>query len=265
MPKIIYTQTKSGMEYAKWPGFSRRVEVNKGGITRMETRKVGQMQLGFVIDKENLIFFKETMGLYKFDPENQLCIELHVSDLPQYREKLDELRKEGHVNVQFGGSYLLDCLVTGIGYQQVLDSLYHKNRDRFYALLYYYTLTNGPSSGAMSWYEHNYVKYLYPLANPASQRVSEFLADVGMDENLRNFFLAHIKYVLKSTDEELCILVDSTGMPNKCNLPVTCVRRKNNHWLPGNSSCAKIHRYSCLLPTDQRKHCGYKYYHKYYG
>ena len=39
----------------------------------------------------------------------------------------------------------------------------------------------------------------------------------------RNFLLAHIKFVLETTDEELCVLIDSAGLPNKCDIPITRV------------------------------------------
>ena len=102
----------------------------------------------------------------------------------------------------------------------------YQNSDRLNAMLQYYLLANGTASAAETWYEFNYTKFLFPKANLAGQRISEFLSAIGKDENRRRFLMQHIRYLLKSTDEELCILVDSTGMPNKCRIPYT---RVSNH------------------------------------
>ena len=92
-----------------------------------------------------------------------------------------------------------------------------------YAMVQYYLLYHKAAYQAKEWYLHNYTKFLYPKANLASPRISEFLEALGSAENRRAYLLAHIPYLLKSTNDELCILVDSTGMPNKCDLEYTRV------------------------------------------
>lgn len=226
MPNIIYYSDRSGREFGTWPGISKRVSVIKNGVPSNEPRKTGQKRLGLVVDKEKLIFFKNGQGFYQFHPEDQSCTDVAPEDLPVYMQKTDARRRNKPVIVQFGGSYFLDCLIKGIDYNRVLESIAYQNMDRLYAMLDYYLLANGAASAAETWYEFNYAKFLYPKANLAGQRISEFYASIGTDENRRNFLLSHIKYLLKSTDEELCILVDSTGMPNKCRIPYT---RVSNH------------------------------------
>ena len=227
MPNISYQTDEHGREYAKWPGISKRVEIvhEDGSITK-EPRKVGQMQLGLVIIKEENIFYKNVEGFYRFNPDDQSMVDIPPSELPVYLQKTDLRRRNKPVIVLFGGSYFLDALLRGIRYDQVLLKIKYQNTDRLFSMIQYYLLSHGAASGAETWYEFNFTKFLYPKANLSSQRISDFYAAIGCDENRRNFLLAHIKYLLKSTNEELCILIDSTGVPNKCRIPYT---RVSNH------------------------------------
>ena len=61
------------------------------------------------------------------------------------------------------------------------------------------------------------------LSPQLCQRISDFLRSIGDPEVRRAFFLAHIQYLLEATDGELCVLIDSTGLPNKCDIPITRV------------------------------------------
>ena len=92
----------------------------------------------------------------------------------------------------------------------------------------YYLLTNTADMHADVWFENNYTKYLYPNANLYSQRISELYEQIGADSVRVGFLENHIRYVLKSTDDECCILLDSTGCQNACSVPITRVSRHEN-------------------------------------
>ena len=227
MPNIFYYTDSSGKEHARWPGSSKRITITRDDGTKVsKVTKVNQMHLGLVVNKEKLIFYTKNQGFYRFNPEDLSRTDVPPEDLSRYEGHLDARRREKPVIIQFGGAYFLDCLVKGIGYDQVIGSIQYQNSDRLNAMLQYYLLANGTASAAETWYEFNYTKFLFPKANLAGQRISEFLSAIGKDENRRRFLMQHIRYLLKSTDEELCILVDSTGMPNKCRIPYT---RVSNH------------------------------------
>ena len=226
MPNIFYYKDSSGREHARWPGSSKRIKVTRDGITTSKVTKVNQMHLGLVVNKEKLIFYTKDQGFYRFNPADLSRTDVPPAEISRYEGKTDGRMREKPVIIHFGGSYFLDCLVRGIGYNGVMDCIQYRNSDRLNAMLHYYLLANGAACGAETWHKFNYTKFLYPKANLASQRISEFHAAIGRDENRRRFLMQHIRYLLKSTDEELCILVDSTGMPNKCRIPYT---RVSNH------------------------------------
>ena len=212
---ISYRRNASGTLVGTWPGKSVRVG-NK-------ISKPDQIYLGKVIDKEKNIFWTRERGYFTFDPSTQTYGEPAKEDIPDADFKVDLKTKRNPVIVDFGDSFFLDSLISGIGYDEVLKSIPYQNRDTLYAMLFFYTLESEANVHAKSWYNQNYAKYLFPKANISSQRISDFLRSIGTPEVRRDFLLAHIKYLLESTDEELCVLIDSTGLPNKCDIPITRV------------------------------------------
>ena len=215
MINISYRRNASGTMVGTWPGKSVRV----GG----KISKPDQVYLGKVIDKRKNIFWTRERGYYTFDPATQAFGEPAKEDIPDPDFKADLRTKQTPVIVDFGDSFFLNSLIKGIGYDEILKSIAYQNHDTLYAMLFFYTLESEANVHAKSWYNQNYAKYLFPKANISSQRISDFLRSIGTPEVRRAFLLAHIKYLLESTDEELCVLIDSTGLPNKCDLPITRV------------------------------------------
>lgn len=221
MLKFVYFRDSSGRLCARWPGKSIFV---KG----VGPRKKGQRHLGLVINKEKNVFWNRTQGYFVFDPETETCHEPDPSDIPDANSLQPDGCKQQSppCYIDFGDAFFLDQLIHGIGYDKVIDKIIFGNRDTLYAMIQYYALEGKASIHANTWYRSSYASYLYPKANLSTQRISDFLKAVGTPENRRDFLLAHIQYVLESTDEELCVLIDSTGMPNSCDIPITCV---SNH------------------------------------
>ena len=213
MPNITFYTNKAGTVVANWPGKS--VMTDKG------PRKEGQRYLGKVINRDKLIFWTRNDGYYIFNPADQTIQTIAPEDLPASSYEPDGSRRKPPIVVDFGDSYFLAHLLRDTGYNGVIDVLECKNRDTLYAMLHYYILEDAANCHADIWYRHNYASYLYPHANIYSQRISDLLACLGTPEQKRNFLLKHIEYVLSSTDGEVSVLIDSTGLPNKCNLPIT--------------------------------------------
>lgn len=215
MINISYRHNASGTYVGTWPGKSIRVD---GKISKPD-----QIYLGKVINKEKNIFWTKDRGFYTFDPLTQSFGEPKTEDIPTSEFKADLRTRQNPVIVDFGDSFFLDRMIRGIGYDDVLKSVPYQNRDTLYALLFFYTLESEANVHAQSWYHQNYAKYLFPKANISSQRISDFLSAIGTPEVRRAFLLSHIKFLIEITDEELCVLIDSTGLPNKCDIPITRV------------------------------------------
>ena len=220
MSPIYYSKNKDGSEIGRWNGKSIRLG-NK-------VTKDKQIYLGKVVDKEKLIFFTKEEGFYRFDPDSQEKVSISDSEVPPKAPLLDKRLKERNVIVTFGGSYFLHELLSGIGYDQVLDSITLKKPDTMYALLHYYVLTDMADCNAFKWYQNSYARFLYPQANLSSQRISDFYVTFGSNNNRRDFFKGHIRYLKDVTNDEYAILVDSTGCQNACHIPITKISRHNN-------------------------------------
>ena len=220
MSKLVYFSDTRGRLCARWPGKSVFV---KG----VGPRKEGQRHLGLVINKEQNIFWNRAQGYYVFDPATGTYRDPDPMDIPD----ANSLQPDGCMPqnppcyIDFGDSFFLDQLIKGIGYDQVIDKIAFGNRDTLYAMIQQYALEGRASTQAYTWYRSSYASYLYPKANLATQRISDLLKSVGRPENRRAFLEEHIKYVLESTDKDLCVLIDSTGMPNSCDIPITCVSK----------------------------------------
>jgi transposase len=80
---------------------------------------------------------------------------------------------------------------------------------------------------ASNWWEGSYARILYPKANLTSQRISDFLADIGDEARLRSFFSEYIDYVSRGVSRGNNILIDSTGLPNCIRFPLTSVSNHN--------------------------------------
>ena len=220
MVNIFYYKNSSGTDVAKWPGEGKRINGT--------SRKEGQLYLGRVINKEKNIFFKRGEGYYIFDPADQTKKLISQEDIPPYEGAIDKRERKQSVCCCFGGSYFLSRFIPAIGYGDVLGKIDVRNTDTLHSLLHYYLLTDLADMHAEYWYKNSYTSFLYPRANLASQRISDFYKSVGSDNNRRAFLEGHIRYLIESTDDEYFVLIDSTGCPNACDVPITKVSRHEN-------------------------------------
>ena len=219
MAKIIYTQGGSGDKIGRWSGKSYRDANGK-------PKKTGQIYLGKVIDEERLIFFKKKVGYFVFDPKDQSFRPVSIEDVPTVRASPDRREHTPNPIILFGGPDFLRRLIMGIEYNTVIDGLVVANRDSLYAMLDFTILSGESDMHASRWLRDSVSKYNYPHADLESQRISELLASLSTPKNKHGFFESHIKFVMGATENECCIILDSTGCPNACRLPIT---KMSNH------------------------------------
>ena len=230
---FIVFQDKNGYEYA-----TLTKSIRKGSKVEKEYTNLGR-----VIDKERGIYKNRKRGIYTYDPDTDtygVCPE-DIAESGNNRRgpyyTVDGKRRSLLV-LRFGDIFFFESFVTKTGIMKAVDAIPFKNKDTLHALLAYYVLSSTANYHAKDWYELSYAKVLYPNAALASQRISEALASIGMEESKRQFFKAYYPFVKKFQmndtkgkfevieDLDDAVLLDSCGLPNDAMLPITSV---NNH------------------------------------
>ncbi|MDR1110841.1 MAG: hypothetical protein LBP92_09175, partial [Deltaproteobacteria bacterium] len=208
---ITYDKKSSGL-YAKLCRHAKRQ-----GNKILKTYE----NLGKVIDKEKGIYQNKERGVFTYDLEND------VYGKPETEFQLPTAPTREKLILDFGDIYLLDNYLRQEGLTAALDAIGYRDPDTLYAMLGYYILCTTAMCHAGGWWEGSYARIMYPKANLASQRISDFLADIGEERSLRRFFSEYIPYLGKQVSKGTNILIDSTGLPNCIRFPLTAVSNHN--------------------------------------
>ena len=186
--------------------------------------KDGQYALGYVIDKGKNIFYNEQDGFFQFDKKTGTKTPADPADIPPAF-----LRKDckDTVQIDFGDSFFLNQLLFAIGFDQVINSVHFHNNDSLYAMIHYYVLCGLANRHALAWYKSNYVSFLYPRANIASQRISDLLMFLGRSEVRRRFLMEHIEYILQYESGAIEVIIDSSDMENSSEMEISHVVTEN--------------------------------------
>lgn len=216
MRKINYYKSR-GQLYAKVPASSYRVD------GKVKKRDDG-IYLGRVINEEKNVFYSSERGIFTYDPDANIFTPAdgsYSADIP------GDQRKRQKMCLDFGDSYFVHELVCSCGYDSVIRSLPYKNKDTLSAMVQYYILRDKANDHAGIWYDGSIAQLLFPRANMASQRISDFLKSIGRRDSVERFFEAHIKWVRENVCSDPAILIDSTGMPNSIRFPLTAISNHN--------------------------------------
>jgi hypothetical protein len=178
--------------------------------------------LGRVLDKERHIYKNRERGVFTYD----LDANAYGSAPDGFESPAPKGRKERLI-IDFGDSFFLDSFVKKEGLKYVIDAIGYHNPDTLYAMLTYYVLCSMANCHAQEWWEGNFARILYPKAQLASQRISEFLADIGDEYSQRRFFKEYFGLLDGSGTKTDNVLIDSTGLPNSIHFPLTAISNHN--------------------------------------
>lgn len=226
----IEYRMKNGIEYAL---------ISKSVRNGSKVSKAPRINLGRVIDKEKGIYKNRERGLFMYDPSADEYSKVPADYLEPPTRRKKKYRDREILEVEFGSIFFFDTFTEKCNMWKAVDAIHAGNRDTLHALIAYYCLTPYSNRHASFWWNYTYARILYPHAQMASQRISEMLEDLGQEEAKRLFFKAYYKILAGSSAKSRAagfdlddgtagdgILIDSTGLPNACSLPVTAV---NNH------------------------------------
>jgi len=178
--------------------------------------------LGAVIDKEKGIFKSKERGVYTFS------LEAGYGEAPREIEILYTEIKTERLILDFGDSFMLDQYLRNCTpFFDLFSDILPNQSDSLFALLFFRLLTDKKAYRyAQSWHEGNYASILYPKARLQSQRISDFLSALGSEEVGRDFFSTYLKELYPNHDGT-GILIDSTGLHNAVDMPLTALSNHN--------------------------------------
>jgi hypothetical protein len=195
-------------------------------------KKNNEVWLGRVIDKENNIFYTKTDGYYSFTVDNgkKEIDNILIDKYKSLDKKMNNNKDKSQVNarshsIDFGDIYLLHEYIKSNSLFDVFKSINTNDIDTLCCLIFFRILCNKSYTYVYEWWFDTYLKYIFPNAKLHSQRISEFLENIGSENNFSIFFDSYINY-LKILNPKFNILIDSTGLSNSINIPLTAI---NNH------------------------------------
>lgn len=202
-------------------------------------KKVGkgeQIYLGRVLDKEKGIFKSRERGIFTYDIHSNTFGKVPADYMEPKITHKTKYPKRPTLVVSFGDVFLLDRYIKESGFFDAICAIGYRNPDTLSALFAYYILSPHANCHAQDWWELTYAKFLYPMAQMSSQRISDTLADIGSEEAKRKFFREYFRFLETNvafkkrgnpTAIDGGILIDSSGLPNSIRFPLTAVSTHN--------------------------------------
>lgn len=204
------------------------------------------INLGRVLDKDKGIYRNRERGVYTYDIDTGSYgkVEADFVEPPKRtpgRYVTVAGKKRSRLCIEFGNIFFLDSFLKKKGLYKIIDATGYGNPDTVRALVFYYILSPQSNAHAADWYELSYTRCLFPHAAMSSQRVSEALAGIGLEDAKRSFFSVYYPFIRKCTvpspkdgygmaasgEKGDGILIDSSGLPNSARLPVTAISNHN--------------------------------------
>ena len=120
--------------------------------------------------------------------------------------------------LNFGDTYSIANTLDNSVFSDCFKQILPKENDTLMSLICYKLLKSSSMQYAQTWSEGNYVSQLYKNADLTSQRISDFLKKLGKEAVWRAFFTSYIE---KIVGDKSGVIVDSTGLPNEINFPLS--------------------------------------------
>ena len=152
--------------------------------------------LGVVEDKENKIYVKR----------NNV----------KAQNKAQELKESAILD--YGDTYLQNEILKNDALTPLIKDIFKEETDTLLSLIFYRIQGGSAMRYTENWYDGNIICKFFPNAKVTTQNISEFMKYLGNEKLQRKFFKKYIDSVCK---DKSSLIIDSTGLPNKIQLPIT--------------------------------------------
>jgi hypothetical protein len=158
-------------------------------------------------DKEQKKYRKKSVYLGRVLDDNSCTI-----------ERKRPAGKEPSLILNYGDTYSIHSCIQHSIYSDVFKAILPKQNDTLMSLVCYKLLKSSSMQHAGTWVAGNYASVLYKNSNLSSQQISVFLKKLGDERLWRAFFKSYIE---KNTGDRTAVIVDSTGLPNEIDFPLS--------------------------------------------
>ena len=185
------------------------------------------LYLGTVVDKEKGIYKNRERGIYRFNlKEGFLPLENPIEENTSAPQA--EVREE--LILEFGNTFLLYQYINKFDFYSVYHDLMPEGPelDTLMSLIFFRILESKEANDyALSWWNMNYARLVFPEARLSGPRISEFLVRLGAESTQRKFFDGYLSALYGKSKETPGVLIDSTGVPNATGMSITQLSNHN--------------------------------------
>jgi hypothetical protein len=219
MAFIRYQQKSSGL----YASVYHRHKVKGKRITTIEN-------LGKVLDKDKSIFTSRERGPFVYLPGKEFQ---PIEDVYGYEEtqRLGLSAHKERLILDFGDAYLLHEFPQTATLLTIVKAAFPARTDSLLALLFFRVLTDLANCHAETWLEGSYTRLLFHSANLRSSNITSLLKILGEETGQRCFFRNYIQSLHEKDsnvqENRHGIVIDSTGLPNSIDFPLTAVNAQN--------------------------------------
>lgn len=136
-----------------------------------------------------------------------------------FRKPLKEKIMRGEKTIlDFGDSFLIHSFFKKNGFMELLNKSFGKNAETLFTLMSYRLCNPAAMRLAYIWQQGNVIKQLCKNVNVSSQRISDFMVDIGNEDTCRTFFKKYLSFIKHSSE---ALIMDVTALPNQIHMPFT--------------------------------------------
>jgi transposase len=121
--------------------------------------------------------------------------------------------------LDYGDTFALNQYCDLSGFSALITSVFGHLAHVLLALVFYRLIESGGMNMVQDWYNGNYAQVCLPGLNLSSQRISEYLIEIGSETSWRTFFTQYTQNVYSHNG----VIIDSTGLPNDINISLTAL------------------------------------------
>jgi transposase len=129
---------------------------------------------------------------------------------------METKQRDEKLILDFGDVYLLFEFMKRKGVLSLLDEVFGDKTRYLISLLCYRLCHASAMDYAQIWYEGSISRFLFKDVDLSSQRISDFLRDIGDEHVQRDFFE---QYIPSFTNAKKGVIIDSTALPNQIHFP----------------------------------------------